>query len=161
MPILRFRIRTLMIAVGAAALIALVATSHEPRDEITDKRVVIPITCVIGAVYGVGAMRRPVQFLAPLLVVWIVSPTVDHPSQDVVSASHLACIVAWAVGAPIGWICREGTNTVESVQVEDEPRDPNKLWQNSSGMAFAPWSGSSLHCGGYRCGQCPHAGGVL
>src|SRR5262249_33679616 len=67
------------------------------------------VACVVAAVYGVGAMRRPLMSLLPLLVVWIVTPVVDHPQPDVINVSAAGCFLAWIIGAPAGWVSRHVT----------------------------------------------------
>ena len=52
-----------MIAMADAALVSLVVLNPYRHDGITDKRVVIPVAAVVAAVYGLGAMRRPLMFL--------------------------------------------------------------------------------------------------
>jgi len=79
LPRVRFTVRLMMVAVAVAALVSLVASNSYRHDGITDKRVVIPVASVVAAVYGLGAMRRPLMFLLPLLAVWIATPQVDHP----------------------------------------------------------------------------------
>jgi hypothetical protein len=74
-----------MVAVAVIALITLVVSSQDRHDGITDKRVVIPVASVVAAVYGVRAMRRPLMFLLPLLIVWIATSAVDHPNRDVIN----------------------------------------------------------------------------
>jgi hypothetical protein len=98
--------RRWMVVVAATALVSLVASNPYRDDGVTDKRVVIPVASVVAAVYGVGAMRRPLMFLLPLLVVWIVTPGVDHPPLDVINASAAGCYIAWIIGAPVGWMSR-------------------------------------------------------
>jgi hypothetical protein len=51
-------------------------------------------------------MRRPLLFLAPLIAVWIITPQVDHPTQDVINVSASGCFLGWIIGAPTGWISR-------------------------------------------------------
>jgi peptidoglycan/LPS O-acetylase OafA/YrhL len=102
----RFRLRTLLIAVAIAALVSLVASHPYRQDGITDKRVVIPIASVVAAAYGLGSMSRPLAFLAPLLVAWIVTPQVDHPRPDFINVSAGGCALGWIIGAPAGWISR-------------------------------------------------------
>lgn len=102
----RFTIRRLMALVAVVALIVLVVSNAYRHDGITDKRVVIPLASVVAAGYGVGSMRRPLVFLAPLLVIWIVTPQVDHPHLDVINVSAGGCFVAWFIGAPVGWFAR-------------------------------------------------------
>ena len=91
-PRSRMTVRGLMAAVAVAALFSLFASNADRHDGITDKRVVIPVASVVAAVYGLGAMRRPLVFLAPLIAVWI-APQVDHPTQDVINVSGQA--VSW------------------------------------------------------------------
>jgi hypothetical protein len=101
----RMTTRRWMVVVAVTALVSLVASNPYRHDGITDKRVVIPVASVVAAVYGVGAMRRPLVFLLPLLVVWI-APQVDHPHPDVVNVSAAGCFLGWIIGAPSGWISR-------------------------------------------------------
>jgi hypothetical protein len=84
-PRVRFTVRRMMLAVVVVALVSLVASNPDRHDGITDKRVVIPVASSAAAVYGIGAMRRPVLFLMPLLAVWIATPQVDHPTTDVIN----------------------------------------------------------------------------
>jgi hypothetical protein len=101
--------RRWMVAVTVAALVSLVASNPYRHDGITDKRVVIPVASVVAAVYGVGAMRRPLVFLLPLLIVWIATPGVDHPHPDVINISAAGCYLAWIIGASAGWMSRHVT----------------------------------------------------
>jgi hypothetical protein len=106
MPMPQITIRKLMAVVAIAALISLVASNAYRHGGITDKRIVIPVACLVSAVYGIGAVRRPLVVLMPLLVVWIVTPAVDHPAPDVIHASAGGCFLAWFIGAPVGWLSR-------------------------------------------------------
>jgi hypothetical protein len=103
-PRVRFTVRRMMVAVVVAALVSLVVSNPDRHGGITDKRVVVPIASVVAAAYGLGAMRRPLMFLMPLLAAWLFTPHVDHPSPDVINVSAAGCFVGWIIGAPIGWI---------------------------------------------------------
>jgi hypothetical protein len=106
LPRVRFTVRRMMVAVAVAALVSLVTSNSYRHDGITDKRVVIPVASVVAAVYGLGAMRRPLMFLLPLLAVWIATPQVDHPRPDVINVSAGGCFVGWIIGASAGWMSR-------------------------------------------------------
>ena len=112
----QFTVRRMMVAVAVAALVLLVASNDDRHDGITDKRMVIPVACVVAAVYGLGAMRRPLMFLLPLIAVWIVTPQVDHPTHDVINTSAAGCFIGWMIGAPAGWMSRRFTG-----HQQDEP----------------------------------------
>jgi hypothetical protein len=99
----------MMAAVAVAALVSLVASNSDRHDGITDKRVVIPIASIVAAIYGLGAMRRPLLFLTPLILVWIATPQVDHPRPDLINVSTIGCFLGWIIGAPAGWIYRHLT----------------------------------------------------
>ena len=100
----QFRIMTLVKIVAASALILFVLTTRDrPGRGITDKRIVIPVACVVAAVYAVGSMRRPIAFSIPMLF-FLLTPSVDHPSHDVINACLGGCFLAWIIGAPIGVI---------------------------------------------------------
>ena len=108
LPRVRFTVRRMMVAVAVAALVLLVASNEDRHDGITDKRVVIPVACAVAAVYGLGAMRRPLMFLLPLLAVWIATPQVDHPTHDVINVSAAGCI-GWVIENSAGWMSRRLT----------------------------------------------------
>jgi hypothetical protein len=95
-----------MTAVAVTALVTLVASNPYRHRGITDRRVVIPVASAVAAGYGLGAMRRPVVFLLPLLAVWIATPQVDHPTPDIINVSAGGCFLGWIIGAPAGWISR-------------------------------------------------------
>ena len=100
LPRVQFTLRSIMELVAVAALVLVVATNNDgPHNGITDMRVVIPVACVVAAVYGVGAVRRPLRFLLPLIAIWILTPQVDHPTPDVINLSAAGCFVAWVIGA--------------------------------------------------------------
>src|SRR4051794_31695729 len=103
-----------MAAVAVAALVSLVASNAERPDGITEKRVVLPVASVVAALYGLGSMRRPLRFLAPLLAVWIITPQVDHPKPDVIDLSAGGCFLGWFIGTPTGWISRRLTRASRS-----------------------------------------------
>ncbi len=105
----RMTTRWWMVAVAVAAFVSLVVSNPYRHDGITDKRVVIPVASAVAAVYGVGAMRRPLMFLLPLLIVQIATPAVDHPHLDVINVSAGSCYLAWIIGAPAGWMTRHIT----------------------------------------------------
>jgi hypothetical protein len=109
LPRVRFTVRRMIVAVAVAALVLLVASNSYRHDGITDKRVVIPVASVVAAVYGLGAMRRPLMFLLPLLAVWIATPQVDHPVHDVINISAGSCFLGWIIGSPVGWMSRRLT----------------------------------------------------
>jgi hypothetical protein len=102
----RFRVRTLMVIVAGASLVLLVASQAGRPDGITDKRIVVPVACIVAVFYGIEAMRHPWAFLVPLVGASMLAPRVDHPSQDVVNGSAARCLVAWMIGAPAGWVAR-------------------------------------------------------
>ena len=104
-----------MAAVAVAALVSLVASNAERPDGITDERVVLPVASVVAALYGLGAMRRPLRFLAPLLAVWIITPQVDHRKSVVINLSAEGCFLGWFIGAPTGWISRRITRASHSL----------------------------------------------
>ncbi len=107
---MRFTVRRVMALVAVAALVALVASNPGRHDGITDQRVVVPVASVAAA-YGLGAMRRPLVFLAPLIAVWITTHAVDHPTPDLINGSATGCFLGWIIGAPSGWISRRFTKT--------------------------------------------------
>jgi hypothetical protein len=107
----------MMVVVVVAAFVSLVASNPYRHDGITDKRVVIPVASIVAAVYGLGAIRRPLVFLFPLLVAWIATPVVDHPDLDVINVSAVGCYLGWVFGAPVGWISR-------GLPVSSEPPKP-------------------------------------
>lgn len=111
LPRVRITVRRMMAAVAVAAWVLLVATNAYRHGGITDKRVVLPVACAVAAVYGLGAMRRPLAFLGPLAVLWVATPQVDHPTPDVINVSTGSCFLAWIIGAPAGWISRRFTRT--------------------------------------------------
>jgi hypothetical protein len=122
----QFRLRTLLILVAIASLISLVASNPYRHGGITDKRVVIPVASIIAAFYGVASMRRPLLLLWPLVVVWVVTPRVDHPTPDVVNGSILGCLLAWIIGAPAGWISRSLRTGAVGAQSLSRSRGPEK-----------------------------------
>ncbi len=112
-------VRWIMAAVEGAALVSLVASNAERPNGITDKRVVLPVASVVAALYGLGAMHRPLRFLSPLLAVWIITPQVDHPKSDVINLSE-GCFLGWFIGAPTGWISRRLTRASHSLPAASE-----------------------------------------
>lgn len=114
MPLLglRFTVRRLMAAVAIAALASL-AFSKVCRDYPSNRtRAVILLTSAVAGAVGVGALRRPLLFLVPVLVTWVVVPAVDHPSlDDALGMSAGGCQLGWMIGAPIGWISRGYSRT--------------------------------------------------
>jgi hypothetical protein len=101
----RFTVRRLMVAVAISALVSL-AVSKVCRDyPNTYMRAFILLLAVCAAAFGVGAVRKPWHFLCPILVAWVVMPSVDHPG-DPYSMIAGSCIWGWLIGAPIGWISR-------------------------------------------------------
>ena len=122
----RFTVRGIMAVVAVAALVSLVASNPYRHDGITDKRIIIPVASVVAAVYGLGAMRRPLLFLLPLLAVWIATPQVDHPTIDVINVSAGGCFLGWMIGAPAGWISRFLTRASKSLPVALEPQSPTE-----------------------------------
>jgi hypothetical protein len=103
LPRVQITIWRIMVWVAVAALISLVASNPSRHDGITDERVVIPVAAAVAAVYGLGAMRRPLMSLLPLLAVWIAMSWVNHPRPDVINVSAAGCYVAWIIGATVGW----------------------------------------------------------
>jgi hypothetical protein len=114
LPRVRFTLRRIMEAVAVAALICLVISNPYRHDGITDRRILVPVAAGVAAVYGIGAMRRPWMFLWPLIVVWVVTPQVDHPRLDMINLSAAGCFLGWIIGAPAGWISRCLTRTGDS-----------------------------------------------
>ena len=124
-----------MIAIAVAALFSLVVLNPYRHDGITDKRVVTPVASVVAAVYGVGAMRRPLMFLLPLLIVWIATPAVDHPHPDVISVSAGGCYLAWIIGAPAGWMSRHITRRGGG-RAASRPNRPRDTIQRTDVQSF-------------------------
>ena len=60
------------------------------------------IICVVGAAFGVAAVRFPMTTLAPLPVIWFIISAVDH--SGVLELSGVACFFGWFLGAPAGLI---------------------------------------------------------
>ena len=114
-PRVRLTVRWIMAAVAVPALVSLVASNAERPDGITDKRVVLPVASVVAALYGLGAMRRPLRFLARLLAVRIITPQVDHPKPDVINLSAGGYFLGWFIGPPTGWISRRLTRASHSL----------------------------------------------
>ncbi len=127
LPRVRFTVRRMMVAVAVAALVSLVASNPDRHDGIDDKRVVIPIASAVAAAYGIGAMRRPVLFLMPLLAVWIATPQVDHPTRDVINVSAGGCFLGWIIGGPAGWISRHLARAGNSLPIALEPPEPERV----------------------------------
>jgi hypothetical protein len=124
LPRVQFTVRRIMAAVAVAALVSLVASNPYRHDGITDKRVVIPVASIVAAVYGLGAMRRPLMFLFPLIVALIAPPQVDHYRPDVINISAASCFLGWIIGAPAGWLSRSLARPANSLPVTTEPIDP-------------------------------------
>ena len=80
---------------------------------------VIPVACVVAAVYGLGAMRRPLMFLLPLIAVWIATPHVDHPTHDVIKVSAAGCFIGWMIGDSAGWMSRHLTGESQAEPLVD------------------------------------------
>lgn len=102
----RLSLRQMMAFVAVAALVSLVASNPDRHNGVTDRWVVIPVASAVAAAYGVGAIRRPLAFLAPLIAAWIAMPAVDHPAPDLINVSAGGCYLAWIIEAPTGLICR-------------------------------------------------------
>jgi hypothetical protein len=127
--------RRWMIAIAVAALVSLVVSNPYRHDGITDNRVVIPVASGVAAVYGVGAMRRPLMFLLPLLIVWIATPAVDHPHLDVINVSVCGCYLAWIIGAPAGWMSRHITGRAGG-RAACRPNRPRDTIQRTDVQSF-------------------------
>jgi hypothetical protein len=123
LPRVRFTVRAIMAAVAVAALTSLAAKIYREYPS-TEKRVVILVASVVAGAYGLGAMRRPLVFLVPLLVVWVATPAVDHPSFSIFNISVGGCVVGWIIGAPAGWISRCLKRAGNSYPVASEPPKP-------------------------------------
>ena len=123
LPRVQFTQRSVLELAAVAAVVLVVNVNQEFHGGITDKRVVIPVACVVAAVYGVGAVRRPVRFLLPLIAVWIFTPQVDRPSPDVINVSVGSCGVAWLIGAPAGWISRCYARANRALPAAAEPSE--------------------------------------
>jgi hypothetical protein len=119
LPRVRFTVRRMMVTAAVSALVWLVAWNAYSHDGITDKRVVIPVASVVAAAYGLGAMRRPVTFLLPLLAAWIATPQVDHPIHDVINVSAGGCFLGWIIGASAGWMSRRLTREARAAPLAD------------------------------------------
>jgi hypothetical protein len=65
----------------------------------------IVAAAIASAAFGVGAARRPWLFLALALLVYATAPVV-HDGFNAASLSAGACILAWLIGAPAGWVSR-------------------------------------------------------
>jgi hypothetical protein len=114
-----------MMTLVAVAALASLAASRLWRDSPSPgQRAVVLIASLVAGAFGLGAMRRPWVFLGPLIVLWVVTPTVDHPSFDVWNLSVGGCFLGWIIGTPAGWISRWITRAGESVPVASEPPEP-------------------------------------
>jgi hypothetical protein len=65
----------------------------------------IVAAAIASAAFGVGAARRPWLFLALALLIYAAAPVVHH-GFNAASLSAGACILAWLIGAPAGWVSR-------------------------------------------------------
>jgi hypothetical protein len=106
LPRVKFTVRRAMAVVALAALLSLAVANVCREYPSTEHRVAILVASVVAGAYGLAAMRRPWVFLAPLVVVWAVAPTVDHPSFDVFNLSGGACFLGGIIGGSVGLISR-------------------------------------------------------
>ena len=118
----------LILTLAVVAALAWLAVSKIYRDyPSTDKRIVVVVASVVSGTFGLGAMRRPLVFLAPLLVIWVVMPSVDHPSFNVLNISVGGCFLGWMIGAPVGWISRHLPREGNSLPVASDPPEPGSV----------------------------------
>lgn len=106
LPRVRFTVRRIMAMVVVAALASLAAAKVARDYPSTEHRVAILVGCVVAGAFGLGAMRWPLVFLAALLVIRVVIPSVDHPGLDVLNLSAEGCSLGWIIGALAGWVSR-------------------------------------------------------
>lgn len=134
----RITVRRIMTAVAIAAFVSLIASNPYRHNGVTDKRVVIPVASFVAAIYGIGAMRHPFVFLAPLLAAWILTPQVDHPSFDIINVSAIGCFLGWLIGVPAGWISKcFGTRQLYTKSASDRS-GPDELHKKTVGNSESP-----------------------
>jgi hypothetical protein len=120
----RFTVRRIMVSVAVAGLASLAALGVCREYASTDERIVILVASVVAGAFGLGAMRRPLVFLAPLLVVWLITPSVDHPGIDVINLSAGGCFLGWIIGAPVGCLSRYLMRPGNAIPGASEPSKP-------------------------------------
>ena len=117
----RFTVRWIMAAVAVAALASLAAAKICREFPGIEQRSTVLVASVIAAAYGLGSMRRPAVFLAPLLMVWLAMPVVDHPGLSVFNLSLGGCFMGWIIGAPVGLSSRRFLGAGNTLPVDSEP----------------------------------------
>ena len=98
----RFTVRWIMAAVAVSALASLAAAKVCREIPGIEQRLTVLVASVIAAAYGLGSMRRPLVFLAPLPMVWLAMGMVDHPGFSVFNMSLGGCFLGWIIGGPVG-----------------------------------------------------------
>jgi hypothetical protein len=106
LPGFRFTFKRVMLWVVIAAIASLIVLELGEPALPQNKTVDILVGLAVSAAFGVGAVRRPLIFLAIGLVVWNCAPAVDHPSVNAATLSLGGSMIAWLIGAPAGYFSR-------------------------------------------------------
>ena len=117
----RFTVRWIMAAVAVSALASLAAANVCREIPGIEQRLTVLVASVIAAAYGLGSMRRPFVFLAPLPLVWVAMQMVDHPGFSVFKMSLESCFLGWIIGAPVGFGSRWFLGAGNTLPVGSEP----------------------------------------
>lgn len=123
----QFKLRWIMGAVAVAALVSLAAAKVCRECRSNDTRVDTFVACVLAGVFGLGSMRRPMVFLAPVILIYVGSPRAFDYAPRFIEFFRMsigACVLGWIVGAPAGWMFRWITRARDPLPVASKPPAP-------------------------------------
>jgi hypothetical protein len=120
LPGFRFTMRRAMLWVVIAAIASLLVLELGEPALPQNKTVDILVGLAVSAAFGVGAVRRPLIFLAIGLVVWNCAPAIDHPSVNAATLSLGGSMIAWLIGAPAGYFSKRLKRRGDSRQLRQD-----------------------------------------
>ncbi len=100
---MRITLRWCMGFVVASALFFVIAENYYRDNLHTDILVVVLVGCVVGALFGLRAMRRPITSLIGVVSAWVLAHELGY-RHLIVLASLMGCTLGWLIGGPIGLI---------------------------------------------------------
>jgi hypothetical protein len=110
-----------VVAVAALASLAGATVCRTPSDY---AHVDTLVACIVAGTFGLGAMRWPLAFFAPVFVTYVGAPRASEYAPHVIEFFRMsigACWLGWIIGAPAGWVSRRITRVGDS-----QPVAPNE-----------------------------------
>ncbi len=103
----RFTVRRLMIAVAVSAPVAAIGAKTYDACQATGLPQSILVAVAVTGLVGFLALRKPLTAIPFVVLVFLMTPRIaTFPRMNYFELPSQGAMLAWSVGAPVGWILR-------------------------------------------------------